>query len=400
MTNLTSLSSYDEEGNRIRKVQSHRNRYRHFRDVDIRKSNSISVDYNWRNELVNYVPDIDGVIFPSGSKINRNYRCYSEVGWNVDHLKIFMQPDGISICVLIMLLGRQLVFKSLFSALVMCLLLSVPFFILNTVLDNWNKHIDFELIIKQYYIGFGKGFLLLLVTDFCFAGLLFAHMRKGQEWTETVELESMKSVETLYEDIFRRSPATGVGFACFASFFVAALLEEAVKLLFILAPSKTLIRACRNFGKSISQQGTLVYLIAFSLGLATAENCFYLGNSCATVHDCLMLALERLVFSMPMHLACACITSERINQYQGNCFRVIWPSVLLHGVFNFQIMLNSGLVASDILSPIWGKVITVTVSTILVLISWNICKKAVCHHGVPNSIMPFLTAPSSVPYQR
>lgn len=80
-----------------------------------------------------------------------------------------------------------------------------------------------------------------------------------------------------------------------------------------------------------------------------------------------------------MHVSCACLTSHRLENYSGHFFHVVWPSVVLHGFFDFQIMLVSACVASGILSDFSAKTISVIGSTILVMLGWRICSRAL--HG-------------------
>ncbi|GBG26793.1 Hypothetical Protein FCC1311_030152 [Hondaea fermentalgiana] len=92
-----------------------------------------------------------------------------------------------------------------------------------------------------------------------------------------------------------------------------------------------------------SGHGIVVYFLAFSAGLATSESMLYLICLANTPPDALRMALARVCFSLPMHAACGCFTGlgliERYFKSGLSWFRVLLPAVILHGLYDFLLLL-------------------------------------------------------------
>ena len=122
---------------------------------------------------------------------------------------------------------------------------------------------------------------------------------------------------------------------CAQAFFVAALLEETMKL--------RLARRAVHFESALSADAILLHALAASTAFASLENVFYLsapdGVGFVTV-------LVRCVVGVPCHAAEGIISAAGLvlhrmsaNGRDGTigwreAFHILWPSVTLHGLWD------------------------------------------------------------------
>lgn len=103
-----------------------------------------------------------------------------------------------------------------------------------------------------------------------------------------------------------------------------------------------------------SMHGIILYFIAFSAGLATSESMLYIICLARTPSDAMRMALARICFSLPMHAACGCFTGlgliERYLKSGLPMYKVLMPAVVLHGMYDFLLLLLRATPMLDFLS--------------------------------------------------
>jgi RsiW-degrading membrane proteinase PrsW (M82 family) len=152
--------------------------------------------------------------------------------------------------------------------------------------------------------------------------------------------------------------------ALYAAFAVAAIPEEALKLLVIGRYCARL----RDFGEPMDG---IVYGATVGLGFAAVENVLYI------LSGGLLVAVIRGVTSVPLHATCGAILGYyvargRLEHRRGSVLRGFALAVVVHGLFDFGPMLYIGLGAEEAALPHEGLVFLglLTLFLVVLLSSW------------------------------
>jgi len=302
-----------------------------------------------------------------------------------------------SIAVLTCLLAHEAIAKSLSNSIALLSLAIPPLTLLNVLALRWEAKVDVRKASELFWQGFGPGFLLLLFVEMLFAATLIGYYCYGeQDCTETLEL--LRDFRKLPKFLYQNAPLRGFALAFVLSFFTAGMLEEGTKLFFVSLSIEgpeyvplwkkkemVLVQGEEELSREVvpdsidhftdteaaaafafnggghwklsktggnenensdlevtSGHGILLYFIAFSFGLATSESMLYLCCLARTPSDAIQMSISRLVFSLPMHAACGCLTAlgliARYSKENVSLARAVLPSVLLHGFFDFVLL--------------------------------------------------------------
>lgn len=128
------------------------------------------------------------------------------------------------------------------------------------------------------------------------------------------------------------------------AFFVAALPEEAAKLLILWL----VLRKNKYFDEHFDG---IVYAVAVSLGFATIENIFYVIGSPSWV----TVAISRSLLAVPGHYAFAVLMGYYYSLYhfvepsKKNAFFILFMPFLLHGIYD-------ALALSGTVNPVAGSI--------------------------------------------
>ena len=125
----------------------------------------------------------------------------------------------------------------------------------------------------------------------------------------------------------------------YMSFIVAGLVEEGLKSL-ILIPN--LLKE-KNFNEKLDG---IIYSVFLSLGFATVENIIYMLYEDPT--SAFEVGVIRSIISVPAHMMFGVIMGYYISKYKftdckykkGNLILAIILPILLHGVFDFILMIQ------------------------------------------------------------
>ena len=261
----------------------------------------------------------------------------------------------VSCAVLGSLALHELLFKSVASALVLAVLLTYGATLLALALPRLGAPRDRAAAL--FLLGFGPGFLLLLVSEVVLAvAMLGAYCKYGGagECGEAF-VERLRELGALPQ-LLAASPVGGVALAVLLSFANAALLEESVKLVFISMERADAARAeesawsaeprHQELARARQRRGCRALLaaaFAFSLGLALSESMLFVCSLAGNGHEALRLSAARMGFAIPIHVLCGLLTAlglcERFYGAGKSLPATLLPSVLLHGAYDLMLLL-------------------------------------------------------------
>mmetsp|Transcript_19860 Transcript_19860/g.32651 ORF Transcript_19860/g.32651 Transcript_19860/m.32651 type:complete len:389 (+) Transcript_19860:621-1787(+) len=287
-------------------------------------------------------------------------------------------PTPTSLLIAFAMVLHEAVRKSFSNGIVLVLLIIPPATILFIVFERFEHKAKSRVALRLFYKGFGPGFLLLLVVELLTGVSLFGYYCYSNDCTDTVK--HFRDFNGIGEALYRYSPLSGLVFAFIIAFFSAGLLEESTKLFFVsnvvdfvyypdddtnqvemgvlnrVHSSEDSLEAQRETSTSIndrvtdvdvttltSRHGIIIYFLAFSMGLATAESMLYVCAFSNNTNSAIRIALSRIFLSLPMHAMCGCLTGlGLISRYLENglpLYKVLLPAVLLHGSYDFSLIL-------------------------------------------------------------
>jgi RsiW-degrading membrane proteinase PrsW (M82 family) len=143
------------------------------------------------------------------------------------------------------------------------------------------------------------------------------------------------------------------------------------------------------------RDGFLLYAVAGALGFSTVENIGYAFNSLTPWYAALVGVLTRVIISTPIHVCCAYLVGIGVVRRDVfgerlRLWRILAVPVVLHGSFDFFLMIAAATLESDSLDLLLIEcaVVAVTGVALGLAIRWEKRKIA----GEPPSLLPSAAA--------
>lgn len=210
---------------------------------------------------------------------------------------------------------------------------------------KYSNSADLDLSSKLFAAGFAPGSLIVLIVEAILA-IIFAVVcfsDQFDDWRQ--ELEHSRKTGNQVEITVKKT----VGFwffLFFISFFVAGLVEEALK--YVLT---SYVKRYRPGFADLT--GYLLFATAGALGFSTVENCGYIisaaaqkaaDGSMATWGAVFFNVLGRMFISTPLHLCTAALSCFNIFQRDVALlpiprWRILGLPIFFHGLFDFLLLI-------------------------------------------------------------
>ncbi|KAK8815421.1 hypothetical protein WA158_003633 [Blastocystis sp. Blastoise] len=255
--------------------------------------------------------------------------------------------------------------------------------IITLVAILWKQKIDIDTITKLarfFFIGMFKTSAISLLFQ-GFLSMVFFLICFNNQFKDI--LDSIRSHENASNPLeyFSLCKSTGYYVYIFCmSFFSAGMVEETLKLTFLIRGFKELYKEKDFFSNDI-RYTVMICSASLSMGFSTAESILYNFSSSSFSFS---HALVRCLISLPFHICCGLLSSLRwISTFWqvmsvNDIYRVLIPSVLLHGLYDFITYLlhplptvnNDDLDLTSI-SAIFVYIFIFTLILALLIFEWN-----------------------------
>ena len=224
---------------------------------------------------------------------------------------------------------------------------SLVFYYLYT--RRYYAHAEINLLLHTYILGFTVAALAVLVVESVIAIAAVIPLLWDQLSTlmdALVPKDGQTAPASAEEILGLVKPTVGFYILLFVLAYISAgCCEEGMK--YVLATRVK--RWTPNFR---NREGFLLYALAGALGFSTVENIGYAFNSLTPWYAPLVGVLTRVLISTPIHLACAYLVGIGVvrREVYGEplpLWRVLGLPILLHGSFDFSLMIAAVNMDSD-----------------------------------------------------
>jgi RsiW-degrading membrane proteinase PrsW (M82 family) len=207
---------------------------------------------------------------------------------------------------------------------------------------RYYAHAEINLLLHTYILGFTVAALAVLLIETLIAVAAIVPLLWDQLSTlgdallpKDGQPSSPKSAEEILALV---QPTVGFYVLLFVLAYISAgCCEEGMK--YVLATRVK--RWTPNFR---DREGFLLYAVAGALGFSTVENIGYSFNSLSPWYQALVGVVTRVLISTPIHLGCAYLVGVGVvrREVYGEplpLWRVMVLPILLHGTFDFSLMI-------------------------------------------------------------
>ena len=231
-------------------------------------------------------------------------------------------------------------------------LLFVPTVVLYYVYQRYYyQHVEINVLMHTYVVAFTVGALVVLLLEslltIIFAAFtLYWQMDEVVKWLLQQGRANASDVEEASDPFAFLSKTAGFFIFIFlVAFIVAGCVEEAMKY----ALTVRIKRVTPGFA---DRSGFLLYAVTAALGFSTLENIGYAFQVTAPFYAVLLNIASRILISTPLHLGCGYLTGIGVvrRDVYGEplpLWRIMGLPVLLHGGFDFFLILAASLMADD-----------------------------------------------------
>jgi RsiW-degrading membrane proteinase PrsW (M82 family) len=153
----------------------------------------------------------------------------------------------------------------------------------------------------------------------------------------------------LFREAHLEDPVGACIFALLSSLLVAGLCEESFKM----GIGAWQVLRYKQHKKTLQPN---VIMAGCGLGLAFAESVLCITSLALGQHGIALVASERVLTCFPIHVFCAVWTAKRAAnpQTSSSWIRAVMPSALVHGLYDFGIILCSNYSISRSVGLSWG----------------------------------------------
>ena len=242
-------------------------------------------------------------------------------------------------------------------------LLFVPSTVLYFVYVRCYEHVEINLLMHTYVTAFTVGALIVLLLESLLT-LIFASVTLYWQMDEVAKWLLQQGGTTVTDGGDASDPfaflSKTAGFFIFiflVAFVVAGCVEESMKYALT-------IRIKRVTPGFADRTGFLLYAVTAALGFSTLENIGYAFQVTTPALAVLLNVASRVLISTPLHIGCGYLTGIGVvrRDVYGEplpLWRIMGLPVLLHGGFDFFLILAASLMADD--WPLLGVELAVVV---------------------------------------